>query len=468
MEATHQAGWHLSPNAQQAFAEENDVIGCHFGRNFQVTVAGGSYQDGLNATLQGVPPGMLLTEQEIYADLLLRKPGADELSSPRKEPDLPIIYTGLNAADTIEGAGNKNHTNGTPLTITIPNLDRHFIHIKQYQDTNRTPRPGHASYASFMKYGPDDDAIGAGLFSGRYTAPIVGAGYVAKKVLESCGIQIFSYVKEAAGVSCGDIAHDEALKYTQNYKRMRCDFDPFYQEIYVKGRVTPEMRFLEKARIFGEIENEIDAIRDRAPHAPAEEIKEKYGVDPVLNCPDLEAAEAMVKACNKVTATGDSSGGVVEVVVLGAPVGLGEPVFDKLDAELGRILGIGAVKGVEVGAGFAVKEMTGIQSNDALYNDHGKVAFASNQAGGITGGLSTGQPIVVKIAVKPTPTIDKPQKTIDKYTLEATDLAAITRRDPTIAGRIWPVAENYTAMVILDMLFAHYGYQMLMNNVKQG
>ena len=176
------------------------MLGCHIGRCFQVTVAGGSYQDGLSATIQGMPPGLGVTEQEIYADLLLRKPGADELSSPRKEPDLPVIYSGVNAADTIEGAGNFNHTNGTPLCILIPNLDRHFIHIKQYQDTNRTPRPGHASYASFIKYGPDDDAIGAGIFSGRYTCTIVAAGYIAKKVLRRAGIEIFAYVKEAAGV----------------------------------------------------------------------------------------------------------------------------------------------------------------------------------------------------------------------------------------------------------------------------
>jgi chorismate synthase len=169
----------------------------------------------------------------------------------------------------------------------------------------------------------------------------------------------------------------------------------------------------------------------------------------------------MVDACNRIAATGDSAGGVVEVVVTGAPAGLGEPVFDKLDAELGRMLGIGAVKGVEVGAGFAVKDMTGYQNNDQMHSENGKVIFDSNNAGGITGGLSTGQPIVVKLAVKPTPTIDKPQKTIDKYTLENKDLAAITRRDPTIVARIWPVAENYTAMVILDHLFAHYGYQML-------
>jgi chorismate synthase len=428
---------------------------------FQVTVAGGSYQEGLTAVIQGHPPGMLLTEQEIYGDLLLRKPGTNELSSPRKEPDLPIIYSGLNAADTIAGAKNKNHTNGTPLTSLIPNLDRHFTHIEQYQDTNRTPRPGHASYASFIKYGPDDDAVGAGLLSGRYTAPIVAAGCVAKKVLKKCGIEICAYVKELASVRCPEVAHDQAFKYTNQYKKMRRDLDPFYQEIYIKCRITMEIRFLEKMKVLAEIEQEIDAIRGKGPKMKPAAIRDKYGVHPVLNCPDIDAAGEMVDACNKITKTGDSSGGVVEVVVTGVPTGIGEPVFYKLDAELGRMLGIGAVKGVEVGTGFAVKDMTGSQSNDQMRAKNGKVIFESNNAGGITGGLSTGQPIVVRLTVKPTPTIDKPQKTIDKYTLENKELAAITRRDPTIVARIWPVAENYTAIVILDHLLAHYGYQTL-------
>jgi len=437
------------------------MIGCHIGRFFQVTVAGGSYQEGLTSVVQGVPPGLLLSEQEIYGDLLLRKPGADELSSPRKEPDLPIIYSGLNAADTIENARNKNHTNGTPLSILIPNLDRHFVHIKQYQDTNRTPRPGHASYASFVKYGPDDDAIGAGIFSGRYTSTIVAAGYVAKKVLKKCGIDVFAYVKEIAGVRCPDVLAEKALKYTDAYKTMRRDLDPFYQEVYVKGRVTMEMRFLEKARVFAEIEQQIDDIRAKAPQLDGSAVRDRYGVHPVVNCPDIGAAQDMVDACNRIAATGDSAGGIVEVVVTGVPVGLGEPVFCKLDGELGRMLGIGAVKGVEVGAGFAVKDMTGYQNNDQMRAEKGKVVFESNNAGGITGGLSTGQPIIVRLAVKPTPTIDRPQKTIDKYTLENKQLAAITRRDPTIVARVWPVAENYTAMVILDYLIAHYGYQAL-------
>jgi chorismate synthase len=247
---------------------------------------------------------------------------------------------------------------------------------------------------------------------------------------------------------------------------MRRDLDPFYQEIYVKNRITMDMHFLEKMKALAEVEQQIDAIRAKTPKMKPEQIQDKYGIHPILNCPDIDAAQAMVEACNKITKTGDSSGGIVEVVVTGVPVGLGEPVFCKLDAELGRMLGIGAVKAVEVGAGLAVKDMTGSQSNDQMCSKNGKVIFQSNNAGGITGGLSTGQPIIVRLAVKPTPTIDKPQKTIDKYTLENKQLAAITRRDPTIVARVWPVAENYTAMVILDMLLMHYGYQTLMDKQK--
>jgi chorismate synthase len=227
------------------------------------------------------------------------------------------------------------------------------------------------------------------------------------------------------------------------------------------------MRFLEKMAVFAQIEKEIEPIRATQRKMDPAEIREKYGVHHIVNCPDIDAAEAMVDACTKISATGDSCGGVVEVVATGLPVGLGEPVFDKLDAELGRMLGIGAVKGVEVGAGFAVKDMTGIQSNDSMHAENGKVVFGSNCAGGITGGLSSGQDVVVRLAVKPTPTIDKPQTTIDKYTLESKDMAAITRRDPTIVARIWPVAENYTALVLLDHLVAHFGYQALREKVSE-
>ena len=164
------------------------MLGYTYGRLLTVTVAGGSYQEGLSVNVQGVPPGLLILEEEIYADLLLRKPGQGELASPRREPDIPVIYSGVNAADTMEGFPNKGYTNGTPFVILIPNLDRHMEHVEQYRSTNRTPRPGHASYASYRKYGSADDAIGAGFFSGRYTATIVAAGAVAKRILKEHGI----------------------------------------------------------------------------------------------------------------------------------------------------------------------------------------------------------------------------------------------------------------------------------------
>ena len=175
------------------------MLGCTYGKLFKTTVAGGSYQEGLSINVQGVPPGYMFVEEEIYAELMLRKPGQGELTSPRREADVPIIYSGVNAADTMPGYSNKGYTNGTPLVILIPNVDRHFEHIEQYQLTNRTPRPGHASYASYQKYHEWDDSIGAGFFSGRYTSTIVAAGVIAKKILKDHGIEITAYAARSAG-----------------------------------------------------------------------------------------------------------------------------------------------------------------------------------------------------------------------------------------------------------------------------
>jgi chorismate synthase len=423
-------------------------------------VAGGSYQEGLSVHLQGVPPGLLITEAEIYSDLLLRKPGQGELASPRREPDIPILYSGVNAADTMPGFENRNRTNGTPLVILIPNLDRHFEHIEQYRSTNRTPRPGHASYASFMKYGACDDAIGAGFFSGRYTATIVAAGAVAKHILRRHGIEICAYVKEAAGVRAPEMPLDRIQTQVAAFKRLRRDYDLFLNLIYRERRITPEMRFLEKMAVLAEIEKMIPSLQEKKGFNEAE-ARAKYGVHPLMNCPDLVAADEMVKRIIEVRDSGDSTGGVIEVIATGAPAGMGEPVFDKLDGELGRLMSIGTVKAVEIGAGLAVKDMTGSQCNDQMFMKDGKVCFASNHAGGITGGVATGQEIVLRLAVKPTPTIAKPQRTIDKVSLTDATLAAVTRRDPTIVARVWPVAEAFTALVLLDQYAMHLGYQAL-------
>jgi len=433
------------------------MIGCDIGTMFKVTVAGGSYQEGLTIHLQGVPPGLLITEEEIYQDLLIRKPGQGELTSPRREPDIPIIFNGTNAADTMPGFTNAFHTNGTPMVILIPNLDRHFEHIEQYQVTNRTPRPGHASYASYMKYDHWDDAIGAGIFSGRYTSTIVAAGVVAKRILAQHGVQVTAFVKEAAGVVAPDLPIEEIRRKAEAYRTIRREHDPIWNFVYREGRIKPGMRFLEKTPVLKEVEDRIGTF----PAIPfdAKAIRDKYGVHPELFCPDIAAAEKMYQRIVEIKDSGDSSGGVVEVQTTGLPPGVGEPVFRKLDGELGRMLSIGAVKAVEIGAGVRVKEMTGSQSNDQLFAEKGKVTFGSNNAGGITGGLTTGQTIVARLTVKPTPTISKDQHTIDKVTRESTILKAVTRRDPTLVARIWPVAEAFTAIILLDHLMMHYGYQ---------
>jgi len=441
------------------------MLGCDLGTLFRLTLAGGSYQEGLTVHLQGVPPGIHLTEEQIYRDLLVRKPGQGELTSPRREPDIPVIFSGVNAADTMPGFKNAGYTNGTPLVILIPNLDRHFEHIEQYQVTNRTPRPGHASYASYQKYGEWDDAIGAGIFSGRYTSTIVAAGVVAKRLLRDHGIEVVGYVKEAAGVAMPDLPIEIIKQKVAAFKEVRRQYDPVYQAIFASGRLRPEMRFAEKIAVLAEFEKEVPDLQ--RPPMDEEAVRKEYGVHPKLNCPDLAAADEMYRRIIEITEGGDSSGGVAEVIATGVPAGMGEPIFRKLDAELGKMMGIGAVKAVEIGGGMAAKDAVGSQFNDQMRVEDKQVKFLSNNAGGITGGLTTGQPIVARIAVKPTPTIAKDQLTIDKVSLENQVLSAVTRRDPTIVPRVWPVAEAFLALILVDHLMMHLAYQAMAKAVTR-
>ena len=431
------------------------MLGCSYGRLFQVAVAGGSYQDGLTTHIQGVPSGQYFEEREIYSELLQRKPGQGELSSPRREPDIPIIYSGVNAANTMAGFENGGYTNGTPLVILIPNLDRHFEHIEQYRVTNRTPRPGHASYASYQKYGEWDDAIGAGFFSGRYTSTIVAAGAVAKRMLKQHGMDVFAYVKEAAGLRMPEMDVASVREKVEAFKAFRTERDPVYNLVYGQERIRPGMRFLEKMAVLAEVEKMVPEIKQKPLTEQEAESLASQGLHPVLNCPDLEAATAMYEKILQIRDEGDSSGGIVEVVATGVPAGMGEPVFGKLDGELGRMMSIGTVKAVEVGAGIRVKDMTGSENNDQMSIENGHVVFNGNNNGGVTGGLTTGQDVVVRLAVKPTPTIAKPQTTIDKVSLTDANLAAVTRRDPTIVSRVWPVAEAFMSIVLLDQYMMH-------------
>jgi chorismate synthase len=254
------------------------------------------------------------------------------------------------------------------------------------------PRPGHADFGYTARYGVRDHR-GGGRSSGRETVGRVAGGAVAKRLLAESGIVVVGYVREL-----GDV----------------------------------------RASIPDDVE--LSRLRDEAEKNP-------------VRCPDQGAAEEMVRALESARSAGDSLGGVAEVVASGVPPGLGEPVFDKLDADLARgLMGIGAVKAVEIGAGVEAARMRGSEMNDPILPGTEGPIFETNNAGGILGGISTGAPIVCRISVKPTPSISRPQRTVDLSTGEAANIEIKGRHDPSIPPRIVPVAESMVALVLADHL----------------
>lgn len=290
-----------------------------------------------------------------------------------------------------------NVTTGAPLGMIIYNVDRHDIHVQQYYDVKDLIRPGHAEYTYFIKYGKYADWCGAGRASGRETCMRVAAGAVAKKILEKHGIKVLGYVSECMGIKARPLTFEEV---EANYRSN------------------------------------------------------------LINCPDEEAAQKMIDRVLEIKEEGDTAGGIVEVIARGVPAGLGEPVFDKLNATIAHgLMSIGSVRGVEFGAGFAVSNMKGSECNDIPYvDDNGKIRFRTNKAGGIEGGISNGEDIVVRVAVKPTATISIAQPTVNMAKMENVTLGAITRRDPTITARLVAVAEAMVRVSILDHLMMWRGY----------
>ena len=251
-----------------------------------------------------------------------------------------------------------------------------------------------------MKYGQSQDWCGAGRASGRETVGRVAGGAVAQFILQREGIEILAYTKECAGIKAKEMSFSQIKK---NYRK-----------------------------------NEI-------------------------NCPDLEAAKQMEKKVLEIKKEGDTAGGTIEIIVHNVPPGLGEPVFDKLSATIAHaVCSIGAVKGIEFGAGFKVANMKGSENNDQPYiNDKGAIRFKTNNAGGFLGGITNGEDIVARIAVKPTPTISIQQTSINMKTLKEEKLNPITRRDPTLVGRLYAVAEAMTAIAVLDALYLAKAYDAL-------
>jgi len=352
------------------------MSGNSIGRIFIVTTFGESHGPAIGAVVDGCPPGIELSREDIQKELDRRRPGQSELTTSRTEQDYVEILSGV-----FEGK-----TTGTPIGLLIRNQDPDS---RAYKDLKDVFRPGHADFGYRAKYGIRDWK-GGGRSSGRETAGRVAGGAIARKVLESFGLWIY-----AGTIAVGPIRTDKFL---------------------------PE-----------EIE--------RNP----------------VRCPDPDKAREMEELIKKVKAEGDSIGGIIEVRALGVPAGLGEPVFGKLDADLaGALMSIGAVKAVEFGDGFELARRKGSENSDPFVSEGGKVHTRYNRGGGILGGISTGDPIILRLAVKPTSSIALLQETVDEKG-EVRKLKTEGRHDPCICPRIVPVAEAMTAIVLTDHLLRQRG-----------
>jgi chorismate synthase len=380
------------------------MLGNTFGRLFQVTTCGESYGWRANEK-EAAYGGALLTivngvPPGIRLDVQKIQYELDKRRPGKSKLDSPRKET-----DRVEVVSGwfEGVTTGAPVGLLIRNVDTQDVHIEQYRQVKDVVRPGHAEVNFFYKYGPYGDWCGAGRASGRETVGRVAGGAVAKQILAREGIEVLAHVVESRGL---------------------------------KGRSVAEgtMTF--------------------------EEMKANYRKND-LNCCDLAAAEKMVADLLKVRQDGDTAGGAIEIVARGVPAGLGEPVFDKLKATIAHgLCSLGAMTGLEFGSGFAATRMLGSEWNDPPFLQDGKVRFRTNRCGGFLGGMSNGEDLVMRLAVKPTPTISKEQDTVDMMTMKEKKLAAITRRDITICPRIYPVAEAMVAIAILDALFlarAWYG-----------
>jgi chorismate synthase len=313
----------------------------------------------------------------------------------RRKPGQSAITTQRAEEDRVEVLSGvfEGRTLGTPIGMIVYNKE---AKPGAYEEIKDKFRPGHADYGFFAKFGLRDWR-GGGRSSGRETLTRVAGGAVAKKLVSLFGIEIVGHVVQAAGVNAMEI--------------------PMH---------SWDKKLVERIRAGAES----NAAR----------------------CADEGAAGKMIAAIEKAKGEGDSTGGIVEVVAVGAPPGLGEPVFDKLDAEVAAaLMSIGAVKGVEVGAGFSAAGLRGSECNDSFYLDRKekRVATKTNRHGGVLGGISTGMPIVARIAVKPTSSIAKSQKTINER-LEEVEAEVTGRHDPNICPRIVPVAEAMLALVLAD------------------
>lgn len=343
-----------------------NMAGNTFGQQFRVTTFGESHGLALGAIVDGCPPGIELSEDDLQGDLDRRKPGQSKYTTQRREDDVVKILSGV-----FEG-----RTTGTPIGLLIENTDQRS---RDYGKIANVFRPNHADFTYDRKYGIRDYR-GGGRSSARETAMRVAAAGIAKKVLtETWGVRIRGYLSAIGHLRC------------QNFDWDVIDANPFF-------------------------------------------------------CPDAGIVDDIASLIDQLRRDGDSIGAEISVRAEGVPVGWGEPVFGKLDADLASgLMSINAVKGVAIGDGFDVVNQRGSEHRDEILVD----GFDSNHAGGTLGGISSGQPIVCRIALKPTSSIQVPGRSIDTDG-EAVDVVTTGRHDPCVGIRAAPIAEAMVALVLLD------------------
>jgi chorismate synthase len=353
-----------------------------FGHLFRVTTFGESHGPAIGCVVDGCPPRIPLTVEEIQHDLDRRRPGQSRFTTQRQEADAVRILSGVMTSDD----AGVQVTTGTPIALLIENTDQRS---KDYSDIKDKFRPGHADFTYEAKYGLRDYR-GGGRSSARETACRVAAGAIARKVLPGVTVR-------GALVQMGPHKIDRG-----NWDWNEVDNNPFF-------------------------------------------------------CPDRDKAAFFADYLDEIRKRGSSIGAVIEIVAEGVPAGLGAPIYGKLDSDLASaLMSINAVKGVEIGAGFGAAELSGEDNADEIRIGNNGPVFSSNHAGGILGGISTGQAVVARFAVKPTSSILTPRRTIDRHGAE-TEILTKGRHDPCVGIRAVPVGEAMVACVLADHLLRHRG-----------
>ena len=352
-----------------------------FGTMFRVTTWGESHGPAVGVVIDGCPPRLAITVEEIQRELDRRRPGQSAITTQRREKDEVEILSGL----------HEGLTQGTPIALMVRNHDNRG---GDYDEMRDKFRPSHADFTYQAKYGIRAWQ-GGGRASARETIGRVAAGVVARKVLASLA-------------PAGADMNVDIVAYVKRVQNLEATVDP-------------------------------TTVSTAAVDAN------------IVRCPDASVAGEMIALIDQARKAGDSLGGVVEVVARGVPVGLGEPVFDKLDADLAKaMLSLPAAKGFEIGSGFAGTLLTGSQHNDPFYNaGGGHVRTRTNRSGGVQGGISNGEDILLRVAFKPTATILREQATVDVNGQDTT-IKARGRHDPCVLPRAVPIVEAMVALVLAD------------------